>query len=330
MLVGEVPRAHVSVREERREIEIVTGPFHLSAVSAVGHEQGHDHGHESMNTPMVVFPWPVDGGMTGFRMSAYLADGTPLPRSLIHHVIGVNLARRQLVYPAAERLFGFGTETPDIKLPGFLEVPVAAGDSVGLYAMWNNTTGRDLHGVYLQVVLPFAEGDAEREQALPFYVDTNYSVAETNAFDLPPGRTTRSYEFALPVGGGLLAASGHLHDYGVELRLEEAETGRVITRLRPEVDEAGRVLAVEQRIYRRFFKLLDARLRLEAGVRYRVVGVYDNPTGDTLQASGMAHIVGLFVPDDVGSWPARDPSDPGYRMDVAALPHPIGDSHVHH
>jgi hypothetical protein len=90
------------------------------------------------------------------------------------------------------------------------------------------------------------------------------------------------------------------------------------------------VIAVEQKVYRRFFKLLDARLRLEAGVRYRVVGVYHNPTGDTLPAGGMAHIVGLFVPDDVTAWPARDPGDPSYRMDVAALPHVIEDAHVHH
>ena len=329
MLAGHQPRAHVSVREERREIEIVAGPFHVPSMAG-----DHDHGHHaedpSMKSPLIVVPWPVNSGLAGFRMAAYAADGTELPRELLHHVIGVNFSRRQLVYPVAERIFGFGTETPDIKLPDFLEIPLQAGDSLGVYAMWNNTTGEDLHDVYLQVLLPYADPeDGEREKALPLYVDTNTQIGSKTSYDLPPGRSERSYEFELPVGGGLLAASGHLHDYGVELRLEEVETERVLTRLRPEVDENGHVMAVEQRIYRRLFKLVDARLRLEPGVRYRVVGVYDNPTGAPIPDGAMAHIVGLFVPDDLAAWPAIDRKSPAWLADVAALPGPIEDAHVH-
>jgi hypothetical protein len=328
MLAGHQPRAHVSVREERGEIEIVAGPFHVPAMEGgLGH--GHHDEDASMKSPLIVLPWPLDGGLTGFRMAAYGTDGAALPRELLHHVIGVNFSRRQLLNGAAERIFGFGTETPDIKLPGFLEVPLERGDSLGVYAMWNNTTGRDLEGVYLQVILPFAADGRQREQALPFYVDTNNQIGGKTSFDLPPGRSVRSYEFELPVGGGLLAASGHLHDHGVELRLEEVESGRVLTRLRPEVDRAGRIRGVEQKIYRRFFKLVDARLRLEAGVRYRVVGVYDNSTGAAMPDGGMAHIVGLFVPDRIDAWPPVDPGSQEYRADVLALPQPIKDAHVH-
>jgi hypothetical protein len=329
MLAGQAPRAHVSVREERGEIEIVAGPFHVAAMAG-GAEHGHHGEHHAMKSPLVTFPWPVDAGLTGFRMAAFGPDGAALPRELVHHVIGLNFSRRQLVYPVVERVFGFGAETPDIKLPGFLEVPLESGDSLGVYAMWNNTTGRDLPAVYLQVILPYATGDAEREKALPLYVDTNNRIGGKTSFDLPPGRTARAYEFELPVGGGLLAASGHLHDLGVELRLEEVATGRVMTRLEPEVDESGHVTAVEQKVYRRFFNLLDARLRLEAGVRYRVVGVYDNPTAEIVSDGGMAHIVGLFVPDDLDEWPTVDRTDTDYLVDVGALPPPIEDAHVHH
>jgi hypothetical protein len=328
MLAGHQPRAHVSVREERGEIELVAGPFHVPATEGgLGH--GHHDEDASMKGPLVVVPWPVDGGLTGFRMAAYGTDGSPLPRELLHHVIGVNFSRRQLVHPVAERIFGFGTETPDIKLPGFLEVPLEQGDSVGVYAMWNNTTGRDLEGVYLQVILPYAADGRAREQALPFYVDTNNRIGQKTSFDLPPGRSERSFEFELPVGGGLLAAGGHLHEHGVELRLEEAESGRVLVTLRPEVERGGRVTAVEQKIFRRFFKLIDARLRLESGMRYRVVGVYDNPTGRAIPDGGMAHIVGPFVPDDLAAWPPLDRAGPEYEADRAALPRPIEDAHVH-
>ena len=328
MLAGHQPRAHVSVREDRHEVEIVAGPFRVpSAAPSASH---HGHGEDdSMRSPLVVVPWPVDAGLAGFRMAVYAPDGTQLPRELLHHVIGVNFSRRQLVYPVAERIFGFGTETPDIRLPGFLEIPLEQGDSLGVYAMWNNTSGQDIPEAYLQVILPYAEDDAGREKALPLYVDTNNQIGGKTSYDLPPGRSTRAFEFELPVGGGLLAASGHLHDYGVELRLEEVATGRVLTTLEPEVDAAGRVTAVEQKIYRRFFKLLDARVRLEAGVRYRVVGVYENPTGSAIPDGGMAHIVGLFVPDDLAAWPRRDAQDPQYRADIAGLPRPIEDAHVH-
>lgn len=329
MLTGDETRAHVSVREERSEIEVVAGPFHIPAADI---SPGHDmHEDDTMKSPMIVVPWPVEGGLAGFRLAVYDAHGRQLPRDLLHHVISVNFDRRQLVYPVAERLFGFGTETPDIKLPDFLEVPMEVGDSVGIYAMWNNTTGHDLHDVFLQVVLPYRSDGKERQKALPIYMDTNNNIGAKTSFDLPPGRSEHSFEFVLPVGGGLLAASGHLHDYGVELRLEDAESGRVITTLEPERDDEGHVLAVEQRIYRRLFKLIDARIRLEAGTRYRVVGVYDNPTSTTIADGGMAHIVGLFVPDDASAWPELDRSSEAYRRDVAALPAPIGGgSHVHH
>ena len=137
-------------------------------------------------------------------------------------------------------------------------------------------------------------------------------IGGRTSFDLTPGRSLQSYEFELPVGGGLLAASGHLHDYGRELRIEEAATGRVVTRLKAELDPEGHMVAVEQRVYRRFFNLFDARIRLEAGVRYRVVGEYDNPTGMTIPDGGMAHIVGLFVPDDLTLWPKLDRSTDVY------------------
>jgi hypothetical protein len=329
MLAGEAPRAHVSLREDRNEIEIVAGPFHVPAsTSASDHmHHGEDDGTKS---PLVVFPWPAESGMTGFRMALYDADGSPLPRSAVHHVLGINFSRRQLLYPAPERFFGFGTETPDVKLPEFLEVPIGRGDSIAFYAAWSNTTGSDLHGVHLQIVLAYAGGDDDREQALPIYFDTSRNPDGSNSFDLPPGRSERAHEFVLPVGGGLLLATGHLHDYGTELRLEDTRTGEVIITIYPKTEAGGRVTGMERKVYRRFFNLLDARLRLEAGVAYRVVGVYDNPTGKAILDGGMAHMVGLFVPDDMAAWPRRDPADSSYQHDVATLPRPIDGAHVHH
>lgn len=314
------PAMQVTVHPDRREIEVLLGPVDVPPMAGDHHAMDHGDDHAGMYSPMAVFPWPVDAGLKGFRLAAWDASGRPLSRDVFHHVIGVNFDRRQLVYPVAERLFGFGSETPDIRLPGDLTIPVETGDSVGVYAMWNNTTGETLRGVYMQVLLPYAPPGDDVEHAMPVYFDTNNTVGGKTSFDLAPGLTTRAYEFSLPVGGGLLAASGHLHDYGRELRIENVETGEVLFRLHPETGPTGEVVAVEQRIFRKFFMLVDDRVRLEPGVRYRVVGEYLNPTGETLADGGMAHIVGLFVPDDLSRWPALDRSTSAYRIDVEALP----------
>src|SRR6266550_3676560 len=55
-----------------------------------------------------------------------------------------------------------------------------------------------------------------------------------------------------------------------------------------------------------------------SGHRYRVVGVFDNPTRDTSYGA-MAHMVGLFAPDHYREWPAVDPADPYYQRDLVDL-----------
>lgn len=304
------------------EIVLVAGPFSVPAAvgDAEGAHHNHNHPSESMVTPLIPLRWPVDAGMQGFRLAVFTADGTKLPRDIIHHMIAVNFSRSQLVYPVPERLFGFGSETPDITLPDRYEVPLERGDSIGMYAMWNNQTGQDLEAIYLKVVIPYAAPGRKREAVMPIYMDTNNRIGGTNTFALPPGLHSQSYEFELPVSGGLLAAGGHLHDYGIELRLEDVETGEILFRLESERTPDGRVLGVEQKIFRRLFKIIDARIELEAGRRYRVVGVYDNPTGKIIPDGGMAHIVGLFAPDDMSDWPLLDPTRSEYAIDVQNLP----------
>lgn len=331
------PRARIWVDEAAREVVVFAGPFDVPAATEPegpremgGHvhgatdDHGGGHGHgDHMKSPLIPLVWPVDAGLQGFRLAAYTSEGRPLPREIMHHMIAVNFDRRQLVYPIPERIFGFGTETPDIRLPDFFEIPLERGDSLGMYAMWNNDTGRDLDGVYMHVVLPFGEPGADPESVMPIYVDTNNHIGGKTSFDLPPGRSVRSYEFTLPVDGGLLAAGGHLHDYGVELRLEDAWTGEVLVRLEGRQGPDGRLEEVEQKIFRSAFGLLDRRIPLEAGRPYRVVGTYDNPTGEVIADGGMAHIVGLFAPEDPSAWPAIDRTLDAYALDVEALPAPL-------
>jgi hypothetical protein len=47
--------------------------------------------------------------------------------------------------------------------------------------------------------------------------------------------------------------------------------------------------------------------------------VYDNPTGELRPQAAMAHMVGLFVPEDMSKWPVVDTADPIMRRDLASL-----------
>lgn len=88
------------------------------------------------------------------------------------------------------------------------------------------------------------------------------------------------------------------NDTGRDIEHVYVEAGKVLSRLESDMDAEGMVSSVEQKIFRRFFKLFDAILELKPNHTYRIVGVYDNPTGETIPMGGMAQIGALFRPDD--------------------------------
>ena len=276
-----------------------------------------DHGM-SHDTPIQDFDWPVDGWFRGYRIDLVDEHGQPVPRHILHHMIMVNFGRRQLLYPAAERLMGAGTETDEeVSVPKTIGIPLTPGMRLGMYVAWHNDTGKDLDGVFLKVTMLWTPKNQNPQpvNSLPIYMDVNLTVGGSNTFDVVPGKSTKSYEFTLPVGGRLLGVGGHLHDYGVRVRLEDAETGKEITEVKATRDSAGHVSKVSRKLY----GVTGEGLKLKANHRYRVVGEYDNPTGETLVKGAMAHMVGLFVPDDMAKWPAINPADPTYQRDLASL-----------
>lgn len=324
------PGARVWVDRQADEVVFVAGPFHVPVFEpGSGPEEGHEaHGREvatghegHQRTPVLEFLWPETGWFQGFRLTLFDAQENRIDRQVLHHLIAVNFDRRQLVYPVAERLIGIGQETGDVVLPDNVGVPVESGTRLGVYASWRNETGDDLDGVYIRIAMPFTARTpgARVESVFPFYADTNNRIGDTNAWDLPPGRAERDFEFRIPLAGGLLAASGHLHDHGKELRLEDARRDRVLFTLRGVESAPGKLEEVETKVFRRFFGLIDDRVELEAGRPYRVVGVYDNATDRTIELGAMAHVVGLFAPEDPEAWPPVDRDSPEWQADIAAL-----------
>jgi hypothetical protein len=310
------PKVTITVDSSRKELVISAGPFDLPNMPPMDEGAMMDHGM-SHDTPIQRFEWPIDGWLRGFELELVDSQGNPVPRDVIHHMIMVNFSRRQLIYPASERLMGAGTETEDIKVPKTIGVPMKPGMQLGMYVAWHNDTGKDLHGVQMKLRMLWTPKNQNPPpvNSLPIYMDANLTVGGSNTFDIPPGKSEKAYEFTLPVSGRLLGVGGHLHDYGVRVRLEDAETGKVITVVEATRDSAGKV----KKVSRRLFGVSGEGLKLKGDHRYRVVGEYDNPTGKTLVKGAMAHMAGLFSPDDMSGWPRIDESNPAYQRDMAAL-----------
>ena len=225
----------------------------------------------SHDTPVQQFEWPIDGWFRGFRVDLVDAKGHPVPRHVMHHLIMVNFSRRQLIYSAAERLMGAGTETDgEITVPKTIGVPMSPGMKLGMYVAWHNDTGKDLDGVYLKLTMLWTPKNQNPQpvNSMPIYMDVNLTVGGSNTFDVPPGKSSKSFEFTLPVGGRLLGVGGHMHDYGVSVRLEDAETGRVVTRVVATRDAKGKVIKISRKLY----GVSGDGLKLKAHHKYRVVG----------------------------------------------------------
>jgi hypothetical protein len=310
------PGVTITVDSSRKQLVLTAGPFDLPNMPPMDEHAMMDRSM-AHDMPIEHFDWPIEGWLRGFELELRDGQGNPVPRRVIHHMIMVNFSRRMLLYPAPERLFGAGTETGDIRVPKTIGVPMKPGMDLGLYVAWHNDTGKDLRGVEmtLRVLWTPKNQNPRPVNSMPIYMDVNLTVGGSNTFDVPPGKSEKAHEFVLPVSGRLLGVGGHLHDYGVRVRLEDAESGKVLAEVKATRDSAGKLIKVS----RQLFGVTGDGLKLKGNHRYRVVGEYDNPTGQTLIRGAMAHMSGLFAPDDMSQWPKIDASDPDYQRDLVSL-----------
>jgi hypothetical protein len=274
------------------------------------------HYHHEGSDANAAFVWPAGGWVRGYRVKVLDASGAVLPRETLHHVGIVTMSMRQLAYPKALRLFAAGTETDPVLLPESMGVRLNEGEPMVIYYALVNQTDRNLEGVSLRIVHTWRpEGSAPEEEIRPLILDANPDLMGPSQYDLPPGISAMHSEFALPTGGRVRAMGGHLHDHAVEIRLEDVITGKVLVRLAAEYDRSGRL----ERVGTSRFLLSRGGLRLEANRPYRVVAIYDNPTGATIPGGAMAYMGGPFRADDLQAWPEIDPDDPVYRADLQGL-----------
>ena len=278
---------------------------------------GHDHhgAHVSHVQRMVRFPAPITGWFRSARLEMFDPAGAPISQRSLHHFNLLNLSRRQLVHGGVERMWAAGQETEAVELPAGVGMPISDDMTLGIVVAYD--PGQLPPGSLVRLRLHWAPRNFTPRPVdiFPLPLDVNYGVGRSAAYDLPAGRSERSHEFVMPIGGRMLGAGGHMHDYGVLLRLEEAESGKRVFELRAKTDSSGKLISIPREVY----GIAGRGRKLEGGKRYRIVAVYDNPTGTPIPLGGMGEVGIGFTPDDMDEWPELTESDPDVAGDLAHL-----------
>lgn len=289
-------------RPEEDELEIVLGPVSLPS------ELPH------MRTPIQLVEWPFDGWLHGFSWKIRDAEGNPLPDELLHHLNVIDPDRRQLFSPISRRLAAAGRETPSVGLPSLLGMPMVQGTRMLVVGMFANPTDRAYEEAYLHISLRYTrqeEAVLPRVDVYPFYLDVKGPVGD-KSFPVPPGRTEVSWEGSPAVDARMVGVGGHLHDYAVELRLEDVTTGETLWRTEPvtKTEDGYQVVSVEPD-----HLWWKGGIKLDADHTYRATVVYDNPTDEPAPHGGMGVIAGV-VHTSERDWPGFDRRDPAYLADL--------------
>ena len=106
-----------------------------------------------------------------------------------------------------------------------------------------------------------------------------------------------------------------MHDNGVEMRLEDVRTGKVLARVHTLHNAAGDVIGVS----RQLLAVIGRGPHLIAGRRYRMVAVYENKTDKPIHGV-MGVFGGLFAPDHLKRWPKVDKTSKDYLLDISLGP----------
>ncbi len=298
------PSVHLIDREH--EILVEYGPLFLPA--------GSHHG-AAVEPPAIVLRLPRDGWMRGYVVDLVDASGRRVPQELLHHLNLIAKSKRDLFSNVMLRLGAAGPETDAISLPRLLGVRTHRGDTLVMTLMLHNPTSVGYDGVRVRVRIAFVRASARLGALSVYPISVAIGPKERpNVFDLPPGRSERYWEGSPAVGARILGLSGHLHRYGVALRLENRTTRKVLWELRPKSDSTGEVRAMPVSTF-----LWSLGKPIRPDHVYRLTAVYDNPEPRTIPDGGMGVIGGVVLLPRGTHWPPVDRRHPEYVVDVESI-----------
>ncbi len=282
-----------------RVVTLRVGPLPLPA------RTGH---HEALQAPDFFWEVPFDGWLVAYQPRLVDAAGSNLPGRLLHHVGFWHTTRADFLCPnKPEHIFGAGGELNEWPaVPGF-GYRVTPGERIRVDTMFHNPTATDYPEVYLEVKIEYVlvEDGIPLRNYYPAWFDVQ--ECRNSGYDLRPGSNVKAGQHRVRFGGILLGVGGHLHDYGLLLRLENTSTKQKVTELIAQLDDAGLIQSMPTETFTN-----RGGYRIRPGDTLRVTAVYDNKTGRALPDGAMGIVVGYFVPDDESAlaqlkWSPRSP-----------------------
>jgi hypothetical protein len=297
--------SQVTINDLGGELLIEVGPIDLPASADA------DHGHHGIFPPVATVSVPTHGYLYGFDYDVVDAQGNELPTDIVHHFNLIDPDHQELFLPISQRMMAAGKETGAQSMPWMLfGYPVYVGQRVVVSAMLHNPTSAPHNGVSLRIRLKYV--DVGRPwpffEVYPFQLDVAFPAGD-KSFDLPPGRSSRSYDASPAMEGRMMVIGSHLHENATNIVFEDVTANRVIWEGFP-VEENGRLTGVTMgRLYRK------GGVKVFPDHTYRVTVFYENPTDDVIAEGGMGVVAGVFMPSRGGAWPRVDVSDPLYALD---------------
>lgn len=274
-----------------------------------------------LRTPIYRARIPFDVSLHGFRMEVVDEAGRPLGPDRLHHFNLTDPDRRELFAPLPLHIMAASKETPAPSVPRLLiGMPLPAGDRYIAHSMLANpeeTPARLKARLVFNFMRPGWLFPLIR--AYPWVMDVMFPLGGEGGrkdFDLPPGKSSRSWESSPAVPGTILGLGGHLHDLATAIELRDVTSGEIVWRQEPIRDESGKILALPTEKLYRWYRL---GVHIEPSHVYRVTVFYDNPTGEMIRYGGMGAVAGLFRPDAGERWPGVDRHHPVYRVYVDNL-----------
>jgi hypothetical protein len=256
---------------------------------------------------------PGGGWLRGYRIELVDAAGKRVPQAVLHHLNLIMPDRRDLFAPIMMRIGAAGHETAPVELPRLMGFRVHPGEGILVTAMFSNEDSRQAyHGVRMRVHMPFTAAGTWLPpfSVEPFYIDV-MPPAGTHAYDLPAGKSQRSWDAHPAAAARLLGMGGHLHRYGTLLRFEDVTAHKMLWEAHPRVAADGEVTGMPTG---RFW--WRGGLKVLPSHTYRLTAFYHNPTGKAIPDGAMGTLGGVLVLSRGGVWPAVNRADPEYRKDV--------------
>jgi hypothetical protein len=283
--------------ENSRIITLRIGPMTLPAHTS----------HMTMpQPPDLVWTIPIAGWLLAYHPKLVDASGNSVPGTVLHHVAFWNENRSDFLCPnKEEHIFGAGSELTDwAQIPGF-GYRVEKGDQIRIETMIHNPTATSYEKVFLEVSIPYLN-DANPAPVKNFYPTwMDVKSCGNSSYDLPPGPSKKVGSVPIKYSGILLGVGGHMHDYGLQLSLEDSSSTDPVAVLDAKVDAQGHLLSIPVVT---FFQ--SGGYHFSAGDTLTITSSYNNPTGKLLPAGAMGIVVGYFVPQDPAALNSlRHPAD---------------------